>query len=312
MALQSMRGIGYMEAENTSLDVRISFVHEILRTREEKEFRNMHSHGKYYKIIWFNSGTRDIQIGSRVENCGPGDVVILTNKELYCGRSLDTFLDRYSLHVGENAFEIFGSYGKELMRLFTDYPPYTRNRFRPSPEEAAQMNALLVDIDKLIHVQADDPCVSMDAFANVIKLLVLVKQSRTKKHQIGAPSQLMLQILAYMESNYHRIESEEEICRECSVSRSGLWRMFKQYMNQTPGEYLRRIRLENARHGLKDGKSVTDVSMECGFADSSHFIRLFRAAYGLTPYRYKKEHDLAGENGGQGTAPNYTDSTKSP
>ena len=312
MALQDMHGIRFSDKEGDFRENYISFVHEILRTQEEKEFRVHHSHGKYYKIIFFNSGTRDIQIGSRVEKCGPGDIIMLAHNESYCGRSHDTFLDRYTLHIGENAFADFGSYGTDLMRLFTDRPMYTDNRFRLPAETAGQVNTLLAATDMLMHVQEKNQSTYMEAFANIIKILVLLKQSREEKNISACFPEMMLRILAYMESNYSRIGSEKEICREFSISLSGLWRMFRKYMDQTPGEYLRRIRLENARLGLEQGMSVTDACMECGFVDISHFIRLFRAAYGVTPYRYKKEHDLAGENGGQGTAPNYTDSTKSP
>ena len=299
MALQDMHGIRYTDMAPDAREYHFSFVHEILRTKEMEKFRDPHSHGPYYKIIFFNSGTRDIKVGSRVEKCGPGDILVLAHGEQYCGRSHDTFLDRYMLHVGVRSMECFGTYGKELMRFLTDRPLYTGNRFRLPQETAVQVNALLADTDRLLHMRVGTPSSSMEAMANVVKILALLKQSREEKNNPGAPSRTMLQILAYMDSNYSRIDSAEEICREFAVSRSGLWRMFRQYMDQTPGEYLRRIRLENARHGLEDGKSVTDVSMECGFADSSHFIRLFRAAYGLTPYRYKKEHDLAGENGSQ-------------
>jgi len=294
-----MRGIRYMDTVPDSPEYHFSFVHEILRTKEEEQFRDPHTHGQYHKIIFFNSGTRDIKVGSRVENCGPGDILVLAHGELYCGRSHDTFLDRYTLHIGVHSLDCFGSFGKELMRQFTDRVLYTDNRFRLPKETALQVNALLADTDHLLHMQTKDPGIYMEAMANVIKILSLLKQSRKEQAHPGMPYRTMLRILAYMDSNYNRNITAEDICREFAVSRSGLWRMFRQYMNQTPGEYLRRIRMENARYILEQGESVTDACMECGFTDCSHFIRLFREAYGVTPYQYKKEYDLTGENGGQ-------------
>ena len=130
LALKVMRGIRYMDTVPDSPESHFSFVHEILRTKEEEQFRDPHTHGQYHKIIFFNSGTRDIKVGSRVENCGPGDILVLAHGEWYCGRSHDTFLDRYTLHVGVHALDCFGSFGKELMRQFTDRVLYTDNRFR--------------------------------------------------------------------------------------------------------------------------------------------------------------------------------------
>ena len=34
--------------------------------------------------------------------------------------------------------------------------------------------------------------------------------------------------------------------------------------------------------------SVTEVALVCGFNDASHFIRLFRKAFGITPKQYRK------------------------
>lgn len=293
MPLQAIHDIRFTDKASDQYKDHIGFVHEILRTQEQQDFRALHSHGMYYKIIFFNRGTRDIQIGTRVEKCCPGDILVLAHGERYAGRSHDTFLDRYTLHIGTNAFAAFGSYGTELMRVLTDRPLYTDNRFRLPPEAAVQMNALLADTDKLLHIQESNHLTSMEAFANIIRILVLLKQSREDKIHPGAPSQLMLRILAYIESNYNSSITAEDISREFAVSRSGLWRMFRQYMDQTPGEYLRRIRMENARYMLEQGESVTGACMECGFTDCSHFIRLFRDAYGVTPYQYKKEHSTA-------------------
>jgi AraC-like DNA-binding protein len=43
------------------------------------------------------------------------------------------------------------------------------------------------------------------------------------------------------------------------------------------------VRLARARRLLAEGKSVSWVAYECGFADQSHLNRRFREHYGLTP-----------------------------
>ena len=297
MALQKMQTVAYKDI--VSEDEKIEFVHEILRTSEEKEFKWPHRQ-QYYEIIFFNGGFRDVKIGDCVvHHCSAGDILLFTPDEKHTGRSYDCLLDRYVLHFGKRAFSVFGSQGAELLRMFTDRPLYTDNHLRLPTETAAQVNALLADADKALRMKNGTPLAAMEALSDIMKILILLSYSVQEGKRRGAPSQMMLQIQAYIESNYNRIDSAEEICREFAVSRSGLWRMFRQYMNQTPGEYIRRIRLENARYILEQGGSVTDACMECGFTDCSHFIRLFRDAYGVTPYRYKKEHSFVGESGGE-------------
>jgi len=296
MALMQMQNVRYRY--DLAEDEQIAFVHELLRTEEETDFRPPHTQG-YYEIIFCNSGFREVRVGKQVIRCGAGDILLISPGEWHQGRSLDCLLDRYTLHIGVSAFSLFGEQGAYLLRMFTERSKYSGNPLRLPPETASQVNVLLADTDKVLRMQGKRPLASVEALANIVKILVLLNQFCEEEKDPGTPSRLLLQILAYIESNYNRIDSAEEICREFAVSRSGLWRMFRQYMNQTPGEYIRRIRLENARYILEQGGSVTDACMECGFTDCSHFIRLFRDAYGVTPYRYKKEHSFVVESGGE-------------
>jgi AraC family transcriptional regulator len=67
-----------------------------------------------------------------------------------------------------------------------------------------------------------------------------------------------------------------------------LTRTFRRFFNCTPGEYLRRCRLERAGSLLRDAPlSLADVAVACGFADQSHFTRTFRGAFGVSPGAYR-------------------------
>jgi AraC family transcriptional regulator len=68
-----------------------------------------------------------------------------------------------------------------------------------------------------------------------------------------------------------------------------LSRCFPKYFNTTVGDYLKKLRIEQAAGFLtKADVSLTQVSYECGFADQSHFIRSFKQAVGVTPLQYRK------------------------
>lgn len=64
---------------------------------------------------------------------------------------------------------------------------------------------------------------------------------------------------------------------------------FPKYINCTIGEYIRQRKAEKA-YGLLAHKtlSLTEISTICGFADQSHFIRVFRSVYGTSPSRFRK------------------------
>jgi AraC family transcriptional activator of tynA and feaB len=77
------------------------------------------------------------------------------------------------------------------------------------------------------------------------------------------------------------------LARELNVSVRTLSRAFAS-TSESVGAYVRRRRLEEARRELAAGYTVTQVAARWQFADSSHFIRVFRKRYGHTPTEYSR------------------------
>jgi AraC-like DNA-binding protein len=76
------------------------------------------------------------------------------------------------------------------------------------------------------------------------------------------------------------------LARHASVGRHQIIRDFQSVLRLTPGEYLRQIRLEHARQMIAEGLPLTQVAMNSGYSDQSHFSRVFRRVYGYTPSDY--------------------------
>jgi AraC family transcriptional regulator len=68
-----------------------------------------------------------------------------------------------------------------------------------------------------------------------------------------------------------------------------LSRTFSKYFHATLGDYIRTVKIQQALSLLPDKEiSLTDIAIQCGFADQSHFIRSFKSYQQLTPLRYRK------------------------
>ena len=67
-----------------------------------------------------------------------------------------------------------------------------------------------------------------------------------------------------------------------------LARVYRERFGETPAESIRRFRVEWAAEQLVTSpKRLSEIALDAGFADQSHFTRTFRAAFGTTPHRWR-------------------------
>ncbi len=69
----------------------------------------------------------------------------------------------------------------------------------------------------------------------------------------------------------------------CGISLRQLQRRFYAYHGETLGQWLNRIRLKHAYAQLAHGNTVKETTFSLGYKQVSHFSRLFKQYYGITP-----------------------------
>lgn len=75
----------------------------------------------------------------------------------------------------------------------------------------------------------------------------------------------------------------QDLCRELQVSRRTLQNSFRAVLGISPLEYLHALRLDGARRGLLEGRSVKDVTDAWGFWHWSLFSQNYRRLFGELP-----------------------------
>lgn len=80
-----------------------------------------------------------------------------------------------------------------------------------------------------------------------------------------------------------------EIADACGLSRSYFIHAFRETTGCTPHQWLIAQRLEHARALLlRAGASLADIASACGFADQSHFTRVFSRHAGMPPGTWRR------------------------
>jgi len=92
-----------------------------------------------------------------------------------------------------------------------------------------------------------------------------------------------------MEANYTFNLAIEEFAHIAQRSVTAFKREFYEYYHTTPGKWLTQKRLEYARYLLDTSKkNVSEIADESGFENLTHFSRIFKEKYGLSPLQHRK------------------------
>jgi AraC family transcriptional regulator len=81
-----------------------------------------------------------------------------------------------------------------------------------------------------------------------------------------------------------------KIAEACGLSRSYFGRSFKVSTGLSPHQWLLHHRVECACHMLDRGEeSISAIALRCGFADQSHFTRVFHSLIGASPGDWRRQ-----------------------
>ena len=81
----------------------------------------------------------------------------------------------------------------------------------------------------------------------------------------------------------------EALGRAADIEPSRLVRAFRRHLRTSPADYLRQLRVDEARRLLSESeRPIADVALETGFTDQSHLTRVFRRVLGETPGAFRR------------------------
>jgi AraC family transcriptional regulator len=121
----------------------------------------------------------------------------------------------------------------------------------------------------------------------VLEMLgLLVRAPKTGEQ--NAPKWLAT-VAARLHEEFSQPLTVGEMAADLGVSPVRLSRLFRQFYGEPIGDYLRRIRVQFACRALANpATELTQVAIDAGFADQSHFTRVFKRVTGLTPGDFRR------------------------
>jgi AraC family transcriptional regulator len=132
-----------------------------------------------------------------------------------------------------------------------------------------------------------------DDVTPVMTQALLLEIAALMARRVGSPEERraprwLSGVRDYLHDNVNEPVSLDALAQMASVHPSHLTRAFRSHFRCTVGEYVRNLRVERAKHLLvATSLPLAEVALDAGFANQSHFSRVFRDYVGTTPAQFR-------------------------
>ncbi|MBO4836690.1 MAG: AraC family transcriptional regulator [Clostridia bacterium] len=154
----------------------------------------------------------------------------------------------------------------------------------PIPEITACLHQIYDDL----HTMPDAALGKLAAAGGALRFIALI--SGTRRANPHAADVYYEKGMWYIRAHLERAVTVEEIASFVGLSRSQLFRAFRQSAGISPREALAQARAEQARRLLRAGDlPMYQIAAACGYANAAHFSAAFRRISGMSPLDYRRQ-----------------------
>lgn len=252
----------------------------------------LHFHEDYELNLTLNVRGKRI-LGNLVEDFTEKDLVITTPNVLHCYKRDDAFLNtRCEVVVIQFPKELpsWGIFDTDQLRDIRNMlcQPAPGLKFSEETAEAVR--------ERLLRLPTVEGFEGVQLFFDILHELACA--DRTQVELIGVQSsdssfphsRRINRIVQFVEKNYNRKISLEDVGELVGMSASSVSRFFKKRTRHNFWDYLNGFRIDRAAQMMIETEhTISEISYACGFNNISNFNRVFRERIGTTPSDYRNK-----------------------
>ena len=174
--------------------------------------------------------------------------------------------------------------GAELARLL--------NRKFTAPRQVAALLQAMLQEQERMDVYSNDVILSQ---LNLLLLMLLREADDPKDRKlqtsnaIHSENEIIRKAQQYIGAHIREKLSVPLVARQVDVSPSYLTALFHKHLQISPGEYIRRIKLQESKQMIRENNlNFTQIAAELQYSTVHHFSRQFKEKFGITPTEYAK------------------------
>ena len=146
-------------------------------------------------------------------------------------------------------------------------------------------------LQKILQAQEQD---NADKIFSLLTLLLLHLQEKQAEEKAGQPvisgeNTIIRKAQQYVQEHVTEKMTVPVVADAIGVSASYLTALFHKHLSFSPGEYIRRIKLQQSKQLIREGQmNFTQIAEMLQYSTVHHFSRQFKQLFGMTPTEYAK------------------------
>jgi AraC-like DNA-binding protein len=229
-----------------------------------------------YAIGYTLAGVQSFDYRGARADSRAGNVIVLHPDEVHDGRAGAEAGFRYRMLYIEPRL-VRDALGERAGSL-----PFVRTAVSTDQRLLRALRLALDDLDRPL-----EP-LEMDRAVLAIAEALLARSGSSRGRPPSAASAIAVEkARQFLDDNFDRIVTSEELERVADLDRYMLARNFRLLLGTSPYRYLTMRRLDRVRSAIRGGHSLADAAFAGGFADQAHLTRQFKRAYGLSPGHWR-------------------------
>ncbi|MBP3706662.1 MAG: helix-turn-helix transcriptional regulator [Clostridia bacterium] len=265
---------------------RLANIHYFEFTKQYHTTGDRHS---FRELVYVDNGTIYVEAENFSGELIKNQLIIHKNNELhslYCDSHIppdviiigfeceSVELDRFS--------EKPATLSSDMVRMLTEVVREGRNVFEP-PYDVPNIKDMKKKADTLFGA---DQLLKI-YFELFLINLIRNQNENTVKESILHDFKKTQEIRNYIENNYCKNITLDELCFLFSTNKTTLCNHFKESYGTTIIDYVNRKRIQQAKIKLREGnENITQISLNLGFNSIHYFSRLFKKYENISPTEY--------------------------
>lgn len=238
------------------------------------------------ELLWLLSGQIEMSVEGAVYHLFEDDLILINSNFGHATFATKPGSIAMRLHISPY---FFISQGLDLSQGQFELNS-TKVKFNP---EYVKLRKNMAELQLLkVNPEQANPLKHNVAMYNIAKYIVnffVEDYSNKVSYSYKRENDTMDKVVRFIEKNYTKGITLEQLARKSNYSKSYLSKLFKTELGINFYEYLTRVRLQTAIRMLAaTDYSISEISLKNGFSDIKAFNNMFKKHFSITPTAYRK------------------------